>query len=325
MELCGRDPCGAGERRGKSRGCVVYPVCVNAESTVRKPDFFIPGAPKCGTTALSAWLSEHPEIFFSPRKEPHFFNRDGMPATWTLAEYEALFSEADCRHRAVGEGSTHYLYSPTAVPRILDYSPDARFIVCLRNPVDMAPALHRECLRQGWETERSFESAWRLQPCRHAGHGLPATVKRDPDRLQYGRYCRLGEQLERLYDRVEAGRVLPVLLEDLGEDPAREYRRALKFLGVADDGRDRFPVVNTGRDTRSLTLARVIRHVSAARGALGLGGDWGIAAWLRRLNSTRSAPAPLNPDLRAELRDWFADDIKRLAVLLNRDLTHWLE
>lgn len=189
----------------------------------------------------------------------------------------------------------------------------------------MAPALHRECLRQGWETVRSFESAWRLQPRRRAGQRLPATVKRDPDRLQYGRYCRLGEQLERLYDRVDAERVVPVLLEDLSEDPAREYRRALDFLEVADDGRDRFPVVNATRETRSLVLARMIRSVSMARDALGLRADWGIAAWMRRLNSSRTAAAPLHRDLRPELRDWFADDIQRLAVLLNRDLTHWLE
>lgn len=298
---------------------------MNAEPGNRRPNFFIPGAPKCGTTALAQWLAAHPDIFFSPRKEPHYFNRDGMPATRTLADYEALFARAGARHKAVGEGSTHYLYSPTAVPRILEYAPDARFIVCLRNPVDMAPALHRECLRQGWETERSFETAWRLQARRRAGQRLPGTVRRDPERLQYGRYCRLGEQLERLYDRVDAGRVLPVLLEDLRGQPVREYRRALAFLGVPDDGRTRFPAVNTARAVRSVALARLTRRVSLARNALGLRGDWGVAGWMRRLNSGPPEAAPLAPALRAELRDWFADDIERLAALLGRDLAHWLE
>ena len=38
-----------------------------------KPKFFIVGAPKCGTTALAKYLSEHRNIFFSPLKEPNYF------------------------------------------------------------------------------------------------------------------------------------------------------------------------------------------------------------------------------------------------------------
>lgn len=41
-----------------------------------KPNFFIVGAPKCGTTSLAHWLAGHPQVFMSPVKEPHFFNTD---------------------------------------------------------------------------------------------------------------------------------------------------------------------------------------------------------------------------------------------------------
>ncbi len=294
-------------------------------TVIRKPNFFIPGAPKCGTTALSRWLGDHPGVYFSPRKEPHFFNRDGMPATRTLAEYEALFRGAGDRHGAVGEGSTHYLYSREAVPGILAYSPDARFIVCLRNPVDMAPALHNECLHQGWETVRSFEAAWRLQPRRRAGDSVPRTVREDPDRLLYGPYCRLGEQLERLYQTAGETRVLAVLLDDMRRDPGREYRRALEFLELDDDGRQRFPVMNVSRQSRSVALSRLIRRTAMVRNAIGLRGDWGVANAMRRLNTRRSGRIGLRPGLRDELREYFRDDIERLAALLNRDLSDWLE
>lgn len=292
---------------------------------IRRPGFFIPGAPKCGTTALAGWLADHPQVYFCSRKEPHFFNRDSMPATRTLGEYEALFAAAGEHHKAVGEASTHYLYSRTAVPAILDYSPAARFIVCLRNPVEMAPALHNECLQQGWETIRSFETAWRLQPQRRAGERIPRMVRDDPERLQYGRYCRLGEQLERLYGWVERERVLPVLLDDLRADPGGEYRRALAFLGVDDDGRRRFPKVNPTRQVRSLALAMVVRRVAMARDALGLRADWGIARAVRRLNAGRLPGKTLSPALRDELRDYYRPDIERLGDLLDRDLSGWLE
>ena len=41
-----------------------------------KPDFFIIGAPKCGTTALATYLAEHPNIQLSDPKEPHYFCKD---------------------------------------------------------------------------------------------------------------------------------------------------------------------------------------------------------------------------------------------------------
>ena len=37
------------------------------------PDFIIAGAPKCGTTALAFFLSEHPGVCISRIKEPRFF------------------------------------------------------------------------------------------------------------------------------------------------------------------------------------------------------------------------------------------------------------
>ena len=40
------------------------------------PNLFIVGAPKCGTTSLHYWLSQHPEIFMSDPKEPFYFCKD---------------------------------------------------------------------------------------------------------------------------------------------------------------------------------------------------------------------------------------------------------
>ena len=40
----------------------------------RKVNLFIVGAPKCGTTSLYKYLSEHYEVFMSPVKEPNFFS-----------------------------------------------------------------------------------------------------------------------------------------------------------------------------------------------------------------------------------------------------------
>ncbi len=89
-------------------------------------------------------------------KEPHFFNTDERQGVESLPAYESLFDKAGPRHVAVGEASVWYLYSSVAVASILRYRPDARFIVMLRNPVEMAPALHAEMLLGGHESVRDF-------------------------------------------------------------------------------------------------------------------------------------------------------------------------
>lgn len=292
---------------------------------MNRPTFFIIGAPKCGTTALAQWLGAHPNIHMSPRKEPHFFNVNSMPATPTLAAYEALFAKVTTDHQAIGEASTHYLFAREAVPGILAYQPAAQFIVCLRNPLEMAPSLHGECVAQGWDDETDFGRAWALQAARQQGQSLPKTVRADPDRLQYGAYCRLGEQLARVYAAVPKARVLPILLEDLQADPQRIYRQTLAFLNVADDGREDFPVVNAARQTRWPMLSRLMRRSSQWRNALGIHGDWGIVAALRRLNSTDARRPALSMAMRERLRDAFRDDVLRLGELLGRDLNHWLD
>jgi len=130
---------------------------------LRKPIFFIIGAPKCDTISLSVWLGDHPKIFMAPIERTHFFNSDDRQAIRTLDEYEALFCAATEKHIAVGEASVWYLSSAEAVPAIPRHQPAAKFIIMLRNPVEIAPALHGEMPLSGLEQEQKFSTAWNLQ------------------------------------------------------------------------------------------------------------------------------------------------------------------
>src|SRR6202044_1854761 len=156
-----------------------------------KPNFFILGAPKCGTTSLAAWLAGHPEIYLSPTKEPHFFNTDHRRLTNSLESYEQLFAATDQRHRAVGEASVWYLASSTAAANILNYSPEAKFIVMLRDPTEMASSLHEELVFTGREDVVDFAEAWNLQETRQNRRHVPVKVW-EPKFVQYGEACSLG-------------------------------------------------------------------------------------------------------------------------------------
>ena len=235
---------------------------------MKKPNFFIIGAPKCGTTSMARWLSEHPNIYMSPVKEPNFFNTDDQwTVTRTLRQYEALFRNAGPEHVAVGEASVWYLFSRVAVPNILTYCKEPKFIVMVRNPIEMAYSLHQQELLSGNEHIKDFRKAWELQPERAKGLEISRFCV-EPKRLLYGPACKLGEQLERLWSLVPEERVLVIVLDDVKENPRREYLRVLEFLGVPDDGRNIFPVYNPAQEYRLPRLGKAIALVGRTVGML---------------------------------------------------------
>lgn len=289
-------------------------------SRMRRPDFFLIGAPKCGTTSLAAWLAEHPAIYVSAVKEPHYFNTDGLRAITDARSYAELWAGADDSFRAVGEASTHYLYSREAVPQILRHNPASRFVVCVRNPVNMAPALHAERVWQGRETIGSFERAWALQEARRAGRYVPRTTRQDPDRLQYGAYCKLGEQIARLHGLVPRERVCVVVLEDMAANPRREYERVLAFLGVTTNDRTEFPVHNRRKGVRSARIAFFARTLRDAQRDLGVRRGLGLPRRIKHVNTRPAREAPLSGALREELMAYFREDVEALGTILGRDL-----
>lgn len=292
---------------------------------MRKPNFFIIGAPKCGTTSLAAYLREHPQIFFPVRKEPHFFNTD-MASRMVRSEldYYEHFRDARPEHIAVGEGSVSYLYSDVAVPNILESIPDARFIVMIRNPIDMSVSLHAHLRQYGDEDIKDFATAWSMQETRRTGRRIPAFCS-DPSLLLYGRICSIGWQLTRLYNRVARDRVLVLFQDDLKRDARSVYLQTLKFLDVPDDGTTAFAVHNPRqKPVRSHLLQVAIRFLDEVKAASGIKRTFGINPAIRRFNVLKAEEQGLEPHFRAELASYFRNDVEELSALVDRDLSGWL-
>jgi len=290
-----------------------------------RPNFFILGAPKCGTTSLASWLSGHSNIFMCVPKEPRHFNRDyaapGRPKS--DRDYERLFSNIKTRHKAIGEASTGYLRSREAVPRILKYSPDALFIVCLRNPIEMVRSVHSQLVKMGTETEINFDKAWAMQESRRSGENIPITCH-DTKVLQYGKTCLLGSQMATLFSIVPRKRVLVIFLEDMKTDPKNEYRRVLKFLGLEDDNRNHFPVENARAIPRLPVLSQILRLLVLAKDRIGWRTGLGIGQILYKLNNRKPGQKEYRSGINPVLYDYFKDDIKLMSKIMDRDLTHWL-
>lgn len=286
---------------------------------MKRPNFFIIGAPKCGTTALTSWLGENPHIYFSPVKEPHFYSDDlKNRQVKTKKQYDQLFKKVNPNHLAVGEASVWYLYSEKAVPNILKDDPCAKFIVCLRNPVDLAFSLHGQQLLNKNESISSFEEAWKAQLRRKEGENIPPLCS-DPSFLLYGPACELGRQLERLYHWVDPNRVHVIFLDDIKDNPHGTYQKILKFLGVPDDGRSEFPIVNPASETRFSVLAKTIKLASLARRKLKMPPlGTGILEKLSHVNRKKAIRESMSNGMREELERYFLNDIEKIKKMTGK-------
>ena len=301
---------------------------------MKLPNFFIVGAPKCGTTTMYEQLRQHPDIFMCDPKEPHYFATDFPKHRYVTKwhDYEMLFEQADgCA--AVGESSALYLYSNDAIPALLQRFPGARLIVMLRNPVDMAISMHAQAVYDQDEDTISFEDAWSKCEERRHGRQIPLAC-RNPGILLYDQIALLGSQMSRLMDRVAPENVLWLFLDDLNSEPVATYRRVLDFLGVKDDGRTVYPKMNARKSVRSRHLALVLKQIwriadqppswlFQTRRRLGLS-RLGIRGWLESSNTRAPDMAVVSPALRDTLNVTFAEDIRKLSALTGRNLDSWL-
>jgi hypothetical protein len=305
----------------------------------RFPDFFVVGAPRCGTTSFCTYLARNPQICFSKPKEPHYFtrlDRDPTPAELQRDYLDRYFGHCGDAHRAVGEGSVSYLYLPEVIERIRRLNPAARFIALVRNPLQMLPSYHLKMLYLLQEDEPDFGKAWALEAERARGSRLPKLCL-DPRLLMYSEVAKLGAQVQRLYDVAGRDRSHVVVFDDLVSDPLGAYRRALGFLGVDYDGQTHFEQKYASRIYRYRWLQQLL-YVPAVKGGKVVDtlqrrtrrynrDGTRRKSWIKRLaswNKVPASPAPLTPRMRAVVREALMPDVEHLSKLLDRDLRHWL-
>lgn len=303
---------------------------VAGDSTARIPNLFVVGAPKAGTTAMHAYLAKHPDVFMSRVKEPTWFGSDlpGERYCRDLAEYLELF-EAARDERWIGEASPWYLISHTAAREIHDFSPDARIVAMLRDPVALIESLHASALFSGDEDVTDIRRALELEPARRSGQAL-APLSKLPQATFYRAIVDFVPQLERYLEVFGRGRVHVIVFDDLARDPAATYRAVLEFLGIDPSFRPRLEVVNPNRVVRSSALRRFyLEPPPRARAVLKrlvprplIRRVWTQGLWplLYQANTRHAARRPMPVDLRAALRAETRPSVRQLSGLLGRDL-----
>jgi len=296
-----------------------------------KVDFFIMGPPRCGTTALSFYLSQHPEVCFAEPKEPWYFCKDlvtGYPdPCQSDEEYHQRFFghyEPDV-HTKSGEGSPTYLMSDCAASEIYTYNPGSRLIVMARNPVEIARSMHSAWYSRGPRHEdiEDFETAWRAQEDRAAGRRLPDGVIK-PSILQYRKIASVGTQLESLLEKFPAEQVLVVWNEDLQKQTLVTYRKVARFLEIDEGFVPDFQVLEANRKWVHSYWRRMYYGLCRFNAERNIRLNLGILKALSSFGMKPVTRAPLPDAFLEELKAEFRPEVKKLSTLLHRDLTDWM-
>ena len=288
-----------------------------------RPNLFLIGSMKSGTSYLSELLGLHPAVFMSAEKEPSYFVdpevlRRGWPWMWARGywrseeRYLSLFAAAG-EAAVIGEASTLYsklpMYTQVA-ERILDFSPQARFIYVMRDPLERT-------LSHYWHTVES--SRQQRQP-------MLAAIQANPEYTDVSYYA---WQLSEYLRHVERDRIFVLTFEELCANPAEQMSRMYAWLGV--DSSFRLPAIPArhvtpavveqargglaflNRFRRSSAYVRVARYIP--RAARKLGSQISARRVTRAEVSTREVEEYLRP---LQLRQ-----TAELAKLLGRTFPEW--
>lgn len=294
-----------------------------------KPGFFIVGAPKCGTTALSKYLSEHARVAFSNPKEPNYLCTD-FPSKVKIkdqAHYAEIFQfDGVGAPQAVGEASVWYLYSAAALKRLSEDFKDSKIIVMIRNPIDFCFSLHNQLCIGGYEKDKDFKRS----VIREFEKGEPVG---EEILFSYRELSSFSKWLKRYIDEAGDGRIKVILQEQLKAETKAVYMDVLDFLGCEQDGRTGFELVNERRKHKYAALESIIKInwkpladlIYPLKRLLGIS-SLGIYKKLMDVNSVKSTET-LSPAERSAMRELFSEEVRDLKRLLGVEVIdrYWPE
>jgi hypothetical protein len=311
------------------------------------PNFFLAGVPKAGTTSLYHYLAQHPQIYMSPLKEPCFFASEFRPKNCDATlrrsversqrELKQYFAKPVLTERfgamvcewpdylrlfegvrdetVVGEATPGYLWSKTAARNIHDQIPGARILIMLRDPAERAFSQHLH-VRAASKSRRTFRE--------HIEANLRNQSKQfglDYPLLEFGLYH---EQLLRYFQLFPREQICVQLYDDYQADPASTFSAIFRFLKV-----DAAFVPQASKRHLEGSAPRRPALVHALQKT----GVWQAAKRLtprallpiaRRAAFLPREQVKMSAEDRRFLVDYYAEDVRKVAGLIGRDLSAWL-
>ena len=293
------------------------------------PNLFIVGAAKSGTTSLHNYLNQHPDVFMCTPKEPHFLinneiGENRIPVgICSENEYRNLFIKGkDEKYR--GESSVMYLMFPEIViPKInQQYGEDCKIIIMLRNPIERAYSGFQHVKRYNIKEDcTNFKSAWSISEERYFSN---------PNMTPAARYKELGmyhKQVKSYLDGVKNVHI--IIYDDYQNDFQAEMNKVFDFLEIekVEINSEKKHMVG-GWQWEDEKMKNIMIKKNPIKSFLKVlipfkGIRKNIRTKIQNRNTSR-VPVICKDD-REMLRAFYKEDVKRLSILLERNLNYWIE
>jgi hypothetical protein len=277
-----------------------------------RPNFFVVGAPRAGTTTLYNYLRQHPDIYVPKQKELHYFTREHAASSYyrppvirTECEYLRHFSARKGQSLA-GDFSPSYLYFEAAAKEILRFSSDARIIIVLRNPTERTISHYLMDVSKGLQ-DKPLSTFY------------ARTAENRPFHFEYVGASLYADGVARYRRLFGPDRVHVIVAEELWANAQSTIAEALRFLGAdpnapfqpEDPANSYFePRTNAMRSLGRNSLARTTFRLLPEPMQLGL----------KTLLQRRGGRKPEFVAERQYLDRYFSDEVKHLSAILSRDM-----
>lgn len=258
---------------------------------MKKPNFFVIGASKSGTSSVCELIANHPDAFVTTPKEPEYFSfrkERGLTLEW----YESLFEGSDgCK--AVGDGSTNYAVAglhPTVAEEIEAYTPGSKAIYIVRHPPERIESQWIQ-LRTGHVTPADFRQA----------------VREVPEMIEGNLYWRNISAFRRYFSD---DRILVLFFDDFKKDPEALIRRCFRFLDLDPDAPLRAPELPRNKRESKREDKAVLRTLRRIPGYEKVRDALFPAAVRPGLRRFVTSPIPVRPQWDEETFLWVVDQIR---------------
>ena len=273
------------------------------------PNFFIVGTARAGTTSMYNYLKSTSGIFLIPKGEIHYFSPDVFYKENSRKKYLSLFE--NIKGKIIGEeaGYLHIIESPKLIKKTI---PNAKIIICLRDPIERAFSHYLGGLRSHDETmafEESFEK--NMNPINKDSKFFKHYIKRG---LYY-------ENVKRFLEIFGDDNVQIIIFEGFIKRPREIFRETLDFLNVKSEippivgkkfNEYAEPLRQLGTSlVKNETIKGIIKKILPKDSRVGL---------LRTLTNKKSVKPEMLDVHRKILEELYFNDSKKLKDLLKCDL-----
>ena len=209
---------------------------------MKKPNLFLVGVPRAGTTSLYEYLKQHPKVFMSEIKGPNFFGEErneSFPEFHKNEKKYLLLFKKVRNEKKIGDAS-HLFSSKIAPKQIKKFNSKSKIIIILRNPI--------EVIMSYYNSEMISNKKNIINILKNKNKPVQIML----DNLKYT------ENIKKYIDIFGQENTYIIIFEEFVKNPKKEFLKLCKFLDINQNFKPDFKIHNPSRKTKNKWMIKIL-------------------------------------------------------------------